>query len=469
MGDILNVGTNQSCISQQESWIDTSMFLQKENYLGEFSNEAPSEDGGTIDEKALARLNLEVYSKAETDDSVQQAIEEELNAHINANDPHRDRAYTDSRIQNTSDNFTTQLTNLRTSLERLINNVQNTLVNNYALSSQLNAFVKKDGSTPFTNPQKGVDPTSKQHLATKNYVDRVADPKIREYLNSSEFRTLLNQISNSLIQEFITQLTQDLREQNERKELVISQALNDLNSRIIELSESVDELISNNIYEVIADFNSFKDQVSNSFDDIELVTANALNDLDSRINGLESTTDNIINNIISELQTNINNIIDDNELAVASALNDLNGRIIELNHDLDLINPKLETIPKNISINGKSITSELNQVDFKLMELIIKDSGMYNLLQLFSQYFTINVNIIPQENNQFTVTITINNYQIAKEVTYDQQNQPQCDYDQVQSGDPQFIINFKNIGDSIIVDFLKSIDKNTYTTYFYNN
>ena len=43
------------------------MFLQKDNYLGEFSNEAPSEDGGTIDEKALARLNLEVYSKAESD------------------------------------------------------------------------------------------------------------------------------------------------------------------------------------------------------------------------------------------------------------------------------------------------------------------------------------------------------------------------------------------------------------------
>ena len=68
------------------------MFLQKDNYLGEFSNEATSEDGGTIDEKALARLNLEVYSKAESDASSSQYTDNAINDHSNADDPHRDRA-----------------------------------------------------------------------------------------------------------------------------------------------------------------------------------------------------------------------------------------------------------------------------------------------------------------------------------------------------------------------------------------
>jgi hypothetical protein len=99
------------------------MFLQKDNYLGEFSSEAPSEDGGTIDEKALARLNLEVYSKAESDASSSQYTDNAINDHLNANDPHRDRAYTDSRIQDTNSNFITQLTNLRNNLERLINSI----------------------------------------------------------------------------------------------------------------------------------------------------------------------------------------------------------------------------------------------------------------------------------------------------------------------------------------------------------
>lgn len=457
MGDILSVNTNQSCINQQESWIDTSMFLQKDNYLGEFSSEAPSEDGGTIDEKALARSNLEVYSKVETDDSVQQAIEEELNAHINANDPHRDRAYTDSCIQNTSNNFTTQLDNLRTSLERLINNVQNTLVNNYALSSQLNDFVKKDGSTPFINPQKGVDPTSKQHLATKNYVDRVADPKIREYLNSEEFETLLNQVVNSFTQEYISQLTQEIEERCERKELVISQALNDLNTRINELSELTDQISDNSTSEL----NQFKDEVSNLLNDIEFITANALNDLNSRINNLEATTNDVIDNVISGLQSNIT----DNELAISSALNDLNTRVIEITNNLDVINPYLQLIPNRITISGKTLADELTQKETKFLELLFDNTKVYNLFQEFLNYTSININIVPESESKFYVILSIGDTNVNINITYNQQDQPECSISQFTSDDT-IINNFINIRGTIIEDFLETIDKNTYTTYF---
>ena len=49
MGDILNV--NQTCSKEREQWIDTSNFLQKDQYLGEFSNEFPGPNGETIDER----------------------------------------------------------------------------------------------------------------------------------------------------------------------------------------------------------------------------------------------------------------------------------------------------------------------------------------------------------------------------------------------------------------------------------
>lgn len=436
MGDILSVNTNQSCISQQESWIDTSMFLQKDNYLGEFSNEAPSEDGGTIDEKALARLNLEVYSKVETDDSVQQAIEEELNAHINANDPHKDRAYTDSRIQDTNSNFNNQLDILRTSLERLINNVQNILTRDYATVNQLNNFVKKDGSTPFTNPQKGVNPTNKYHLATKDYVDKTAEPKIEEYLNSNEFSSLINQISNSLIQELVSQ-------------------------SISNLQTTLYEFIDRNISEITSNFNENISEITSNIDDIELVTAKALNDLNSRTSDLQDTADDIINNIISELQSNVI----DNELAISAALNNLNSRILEIDNNLDIIKPKVEFIPNRITVSGKALSNELTQKETKFLELLFNDNKVYNLFQAFSNYAPININIIPDSESRFNVVILIGDTSINAQIIYNQQNQPECTIETVTSDDP-LVNNFISINGTIIKDFLETIDKSTYTNNF---
>lgn len=409
MGDILNVGTNQSCINQQESWIDTSMFLQKDNYLGEFSNEVPSEDGGTIDEKALARLNLEVYSKAESDASSSQYTDNAINDHSNADDPHKDRAYTDSRIQDTSSNFNNQLTDLRNNLERLINNVQNILTRDYAtvnqlngITNQLNNFVKKDGSIPFTKPQIGVNPTNSNHLATKGYVDRAAEPKVREYLNSEEFRTIVNTIINSIIEELFPE-------------------------SFSEIQETISDILL-------------------ALDEIDFVTAESLNDLNSRTNKIENT-------------------LIDNELTISASLNDLNARIIETNHNLEVVNNKIKLIPNRITINGKSMEDELTQKETKFFELLFKNFDAYNLIHTFSQYASININIVSESSSEFSVTIMINNVQSIRKITYNQQDEPECTIYPVTSTDP-IVNNFISIEGTTIKDFLETIDKNTYNTYF---
>lgn len=94
----------------------------------------------------------------------------------------------------------------------------------------------------------------------------------------------------------------NIREFTEEKEEVIAHSLNDLNSRVTELSEN-----NTNLNEDI--------------EKTERVISESLNDLNSRINELtENNTD--LNSRLDEL----NEIIEENELITASALNDLDLR-----------------------------------------------------------------------------------------------------------------------------------------------
>lgn len=231
MEDILTTLVDQPCASDslQDSDIDIINLLRKDYYLGEFSEEATLPDGTTFNEKSKVRDNLDLYSRTEIENMVDNEHDHMLDTvnttmqnHLNSNDPHGTKAYTNSAIRQQGQTFTTQLNSLRTSLETAIargvvgylktadfetfkSNIYNTLNSElekvYRKSKvyskdEINIlnqqFVKKNGSVPFTKPQEGIDPVLDRHLATKRYVDNVF-AHVSDFLSNIEFRTWINQ------------------------------------------------------------------------------------------------------------------------------------------------------------------------------------------------------------------------------------------------------------------------------------
>ena len=230
MEDILTGGQTSDCAAQViETIIDTEQFLQKNQYLGEFSENATLPDGTPFDEKAKARDNLNIYSRAEVEDMVDnehdhmlQTVNVAMQTHLNGEDPHGDRAYSDSKLSQQNNTFNSLLNTLKNNLE---SKIERGLIN-YAKNSDLEAFktylteqvrlalnnvytkdqvynttqinnlnqqfVKTNGTTPFTRPQEGIDPQLSRHLATKRYVDNAFSHAV-DFLNNTEFRTWINQ------------------------------------------------------------------------------------------------------------------------------------------------------------------------------------------------------------------------------------------------------------------------------------
>lgn len=228
--DILIGGQTSECNTEAtETSIDTSNFLKKDQYLGEFSDEATLPDGTTFNEKAKARDNLDVYSRSEVEDMVDnehdhmlQTVNSTMREHLEADDPHGSRAYTDAVAERQSIATTVEINTLKANLESLLNRrllefvktndfeaFQSQVLRDMALAfdnvytkakvytkdeiNVLNSqFVKTNGTTPFTKPQEGIEPVLDRHLATKRYVDNVFS-HATDFLNNIEFRTWINQ------------------------------------------------------------------------------------------------------------------------------------------------------------------------------------------------------------------------------------------------------------------------------------
>lgn len=227
--DILIGGQTSECLTEEQQTIDTSDFLQKSQYLGEFADKATLPDGTTFDEKAKVRDNLNIYSRTEVEDMVDaehddmlQTVNSTMAKHLEADDPHGSKAYTDAAIKQQSAANTVEINTLKANLESLINKrlldyiksndfekFKSQILKDTALALEnvytkskvytkdeinvLNSqFVKTNGSTPFTKPQEGIDPILDRHLATKRYVDNIFQ-HATDFLNNVEFRTWLNQ------------------------------------------------------------------------------------------------------------------------------------------------------------------------------------------------------------------------------------------------------------------------------------
>ena len=188
-------------------------YLRKSNNLSEFSSE--------IDKEAV-RANLEVphvedvltkdytYTKEETIEQINKAIDlhELENEHISekyvqellsdfvkkdGSTPFEARQkgvlpvedndlttkkYVDNQIKelkNADSQLGQELTNTNNRFNQYVKSsdtyVKSQLYTQAEINQKLKGYVKSDGSTPFSSPQVGSDPTTDSHLATKRYVD----------------------------------------------------------------------------------------------------------------------------------------------------------------------------------------------------------------------------------------------------------------------------------------------------------
>ena len=214
---------------------ESVQYLEKDNFLSEYENES---------EKSVVRENLNVYpknavyTKDETDTNIATTVTTAVNKHLSVEDPHgtldtvremiADMAKTDgstpftspqSGVEPISDShlttkkFVTRLLNehtrlvgpddphqilpeVRTILEKYVKSsdifTKSQLYTKQDVDNLLKAFLKKDGSTPFTIAQIGVDPTIDSHLATKRYVDKTLYAHLVD-VDPHGFLTILNQ------------------------------------------------------------------------------------------------------------------------------------------------------------------------------------------------------------------------------------------------------------------------------------
>lgn len=175
------------------------------------------------------------------------------------------------------------------------------------------------------------------------------------FVNEKDFKTLQEIITKAIAAEkeertkSITLLqdnNKEVKEDIEDIDLIVSAALNDLNSRIGEydgdfesLENRIDEL-GETLEESIDDL---EEKISAEMEDNELVISAALNDLNSRI-GNSSTTIEELETTVNNLQDDVENLQDDTEdldermdntveeiekmeLVISTSLNDLNSRI----------------------------------------------------------------------------------------------------------------------------------------------
>ncbi len=132
----------------------STQYLERDNFLSEYETEG---------EKAVVRENLDVYAKEsvytrqESDIKLDESIKKAFEKYLNEEDPHG------------------ILPEVRQMIE---------------------GFVRDDGSTPFTAPQRGVDPVQDFHLATKRFVTKI----LRDHINDDDPHRIIPQVEDMLEQ-----------------------------------------------------------------------------------------------------------------------------------------------------------------------------------------------------------------------------------------------------------------------------
>lgn len=219
------------CTEQDNVQVASPEYLLKDNYLSEYSSE---------DDKSIVRENLEVYPKSsvytkeEADSEIKETVNNAVKNHLLASDPHSilpqvetlitDMVKTDGSTPFTlpqsgvdpqkdahlvTKKYADKLIYTHLSSEdphKILPQVAALLLK-YVLSTDVykknevytkqetedlgKQYVKRDGSTPFTKAQLGIDPTVDSHLATKRYIDKVLYNHLIDS-DPHQFITILN-------------------------------------------------------------------------------------------------------------------------------------------------------------------------------------------------------------------------------------------------------------------------------------
>lgn len=208
--------------------------LKKDNYLGEFVEDA---------EKEIARENLgvwgkeSVYTKSETDLKIQETSTSTMRDHLAQDDPHNILPVVEQKLEGVvrtngetpftapqvgvdpvselhlaTKRFVTALLNshlaasdphgimelVRAELKEYVKQTQiyskGQLYTRGEVDELIKDFVKRNGTTSFTRPQLGVDPIADSHLATKRYTDNI----LREHIIDVDPHGLVTYINKKL-------------------------------------------------------------------------------------------------------------------------------------------------------------------------------------------------------------------------------------------------------------------------------
>lgn len=204
------------------------------------------------------------------------------------------------------------------------------------------------------------------------------------FVNENDFNEAQEVVALGLAQEKNERITDNARfddkfEQLDKNiddlELVISSALNDLNSRILDnedaiedLSDEIGETIERELTEIVTTINEMTERI----DENELTISSSLNDLNTRIVENDEKIAEI-GNRFDKFDEGIERI----ELAVSSSLNDLNTRIVETNKVIDSkyadLTEQVTALENEVHYNGSS-----KYVDLGLPSGVLW--GRYNLL-----------------------------------------------------------------------------------------
>lgn len=66
------------------------------------------------------------------------------------------------------------------------------------IEGMIEGMVKSDGTTPFTKPQVGQNPTQNEHLTTKEYVDKEVQKAVQDHIKTEDPHNILSTVENSL-------------------------------------------------------------------------------------------------------------------------------------------------------------------------------------------------------------------------------------------------------------------------------
>lgn len=263
-------------------------YLEKDKFLSEYESEG---------EKAVVRENLDVYSKdsvynrIEADTNLKEAIKTAFEKYLGQDDPHGILPKVIEMVEDfikkdgstpfkapqagvdpledsdlTTKRFVSRLLRehinaedpheilpeVKDILEKYVKTSEvypkSQVYTKNEINKQAGEYLKKDGTTPFSKPQVGIDPQIDSHLATKRYIDKVlyqhlvdVDPhdfisilnkRLASYIKRSEvwdktqtysrtqiddnIQRLVNQAVGSSISEFVNSINEkfeDIRKQ----------------------------------------------------------------------------------------------------------------------------------------------------------------------------------------------------------------------------------------------------------------